>query len=104
MIIKYHTLLTVFFGSSENIQLSTNGLFSAIDSGTKKQRHTYQSLENIAETLKSEFEELIKKCSDKITEMCKVEKETWLKLDQLEADCQKLITQVEKKAETLVSL
>ena len=54
--------------------------------------------------MKSEFEELIKKCSDKITEMCKVEKETWLTLDQLEADCQKLITQVEKKAETLVSL
>ena len=36
--------------------------------------------------------------------MCKVEKETWIKLDQLEEDCQKLITQVEKKAETLVSL
>ena len=34
--------------------------------------------------------------------MCKVEKETWLNLDQLEEDCQELITQVEKKAETLV--
>ena len=97
MIIKYHTLLTVFFGSSENIWLSTNGLFSAIDNGTKEQRHTYQSLENTAETLKSEFEELIKKCSDKITEMCKVEKETWLKLDQLEEHCQQLIKRWRQK-------
>ena len=36
--------------------------------------------------------------------MCKVEKETWIKLDKLEEDCQKLITQVEKKADALVSL
>ena len=82
--------------------LGSTCLFSA--TGSEEQQHTYQSLENTAETLKSEFEELIKKCSDKITEMCKVEKETWIKLDQLEEDCQKLITQVEKKAETLVSL
>ena len=46
----------------------------------------------------------IKKCSDKITEMCKVEKETWIKLDQLEEYCQDLIDQVETKAETLVML
>ena len=57
-----------------------------------------------ADKLKTEFDELIKKCSDKITEMCKEEKETWLKLDQLEADCQDLIDQVETKAKTLVML
>ena len=64
----------------------------------------FQTLEQTADKLKTEFEELIKKCSDKITEMCKVEKETWLKLDQLEADCQDLIDQVETKAKTLVML
>ena len=36
--------------------------------------------------------------------MCKVEKDTWIKLDELEEDCQGLITQVEKKADSLVSL
>ena len=36
--------------------------------------------------------------------MCKVEKGAWLKLDQLEENCQELITQVERKAESLVSL
>ena len=45
----------------------------------------------------------MKTCSDKITEMCKVEKKRWIKLDQLEEDCQKLIIQVEKKADALVS-
>ena len=68
-----------------------------------KDQHTYQTLGQTTLSLKSEFEEVIKRCSDKITEMCKVEKETWIKLDQLEEDCQDLIDQVETKAETLVS-
>ena len=68
-----------------------------------KDQHTYQTLGQTAVRLKGEFEEMIKKCSDKITEMCKVEKETWIKLDQLEEDCEDLIDQVETKAETLVS-
>lgn len=53
-----------------------------------KNQNTYQTLGQTAVRLKNEFEGLIKKCSDKITEMRKVEKETWIKLDQLEEDCQ----------------
>ena len=67
-------------------------------------QHTYQTLRQTASKLTAEFEVVIKRCSEKITEMCKVEKEAWLKLDQLEENCQELITQVERKAESLVSL
>ena len=67
-------------------------------------QHTYQTLRQTASKLTTEFEVVIKRCSEKITEMCKVEKGAWLKLDQLEENCQELITQVERKAESLVSL
>ena len=67
-------------------------------------QHTYQTLRQTASKLTAEFEVVLKRCSEKITEMCKVEKGAWLKLDQLEQDCQELIKQVETKAESLVSL
>ena len=57
-----------------------------------------------ANKLKAEFEVVLKRCSEKLTEMCKVEKGAWLKLDQLEQDFQELIKQVETKARSLVSL
>ena len=73
-------------------------------SSAGKGQHRYRTLRETELRLKSEFEAVIKRCAAKITEMCKVEKETWIKLDQLEEDCQGLITQVEKKADALVSL
>ena len=73
-------------------------------SSAGKGQHTYRTLRETELRLKSEFEAVIKRCAAKITEMCKVEKETWIKLDKLEEDCQGLITQVEKKADALVSL
>lgn len=43
------------------------------------------------------------KCSDKLNEMGKVEKATWLRLDQIQENCDNMKQQVEAKVETRVS-
>ena len=45
--------------------------------------------------LEAQFADMIKKCSDKITELCKLEKETWQTVDELNEKCKAMIEQVE---------
>ena len=66
--------------------------------------HSFVTIAHAALRLKAEFETLNKKCSEKLTRMCSLEKETWFDLDEMEQECGKLLEQVEKKAERLVRL
>lgn len=52
--------------------------------------------------LKDEFEQMSKKCSERVAEMCLLEKETWQRLDKLEEDCERLNKKVQAKADKLV--
>lgn len=52
--------------------------------------------------LEAEFVELTKSVSDRMTEMCKQEKETWQNLDNLELECEKLRQQVKDKTQKMV--
>ena len=53
--------------------------------------------------LQEDFSALRKKCSDKLTDLCKREKKIWKTLDDLEADSEELIKLVDKKTNELVS-
>ena len=66
--------------------------------------HSFVTIAHAALRLKAEFETLNKKCSEKLTRMCSLEKETWFDLDEMEQECNKQLTQVEKKAERLVRI
>lgn len=72
--------------------------------GADKEQHTFYTLDDTSELLKDEFKEFLKKCSEKITEMCKLEKETWMKLDYVEEQCNNCINDVDKKEADMVSI
>lgn len=52
--------------------------------------------------MEAEFAELTKAVSDRMTVMCKLEKETWQKLDSLEIECEKLRQEVTEKTKDMV--
>lgn len=70
----------------------------------KRKEHHYQTLQQTVDKLMTNFNHMLKKCSAEITQMCRSEKETWQKVDQVEEECQSLIRQVEAKADDLVSI
>ena len=45
---------------------------------------------------------MLKKVSATVTSMCKTEKTAWLKLDDLEEECQRLQKQVDTAADNMV--
>lgn len=53
-------------------------------------------------SLEAQFADMIKKCSDKVTELCKLEKETWQTIDTLNEKCVAMIEQVETTKEKQV--
>mgnify|MGYP001798279088 CR=1 FL=1 len=53
-------------------------------------------------TLETLFEDMIKKCSDKVTELCKLEKQTWQTVDELNEKCQAMMNQVDTTVEKQV--
>ena len=52
--------------------------------------------------LERHFEDMIKKCSDKVTELCKLEKQTWQTVDELNEKCEAMMKQVDTTAEKQV--
>ena len=76
--------------------------FSISESETDDQSHTFISLQDVEEQIKSEFAEVLKKVSLTITTMCKTEKQAWLRMDEVEEECQRLTKQVETAAQKLV--
>ena len=65
--------------------------------------HNFSTLSDTALYLQAEFAKLLRECSRKLTEMCKVEKQTWLELDETNEAFDELIEKVNNKAEELVS-
>ena len=52
--------------------------------------------------LETRFEEMIQKCSDKVTELCKLEKQTWQTVDELNGKCEAMMNQVDTTVEKQV--
>ena len=46
--------------------------------------------------------DMIKKFSDKVTELCKLVKQTWQTVDELNEKCEAMMNQVDKTAEKQV--
>lgn len=65
--------------------------------------HFYKTMNDIRSQLEAEFAELTKSVTDKMTEMCKLEKETWQKLDNLEMECDELRRDIHDKAKEMVT-
>ena len=55
-------------------------------------------------SLEAHFAGRIKKCSDKVTELCKLEKQTWQTVDELNEKCEAMMNQVDTTAEKQVPL
>ena len=66
--------------------------FLSIISGGK---HENLLLATTRISLEAQFADMIKKCSDKVVELCKLEKETWQTVDELNEKCKAMIEQVE---------
>ena len=43
------------------------------------------------QNLEAHFKQMIKKCSEKVTELCKLEKGTWQTVDELNEKCEAMI-------------
>ena len=55
------------------------------------------------QNLEAHFKRMIQQCSDKVTELCKLEKETWQTVDELNEKCEAMIKQVDTTTEQQVS-
>ena len=60
--------------------------------------HQYESLEQTRASFESSVGDLLEKLSQKITELCNLEKSTWLTVDLLSENCEKMLTQVDEYA------
>ncbi|XP_067932500.1 uncharacterized protein [Watersipora subatra] len=58
---------------------------SAACSATRQLQHKFSSLNKHNEEIKTHFERLLKSASDKLTEICRLNKQAWLTLDECEA-------------------
>ena len=64
--------------------------------------HRFMPLAAALATLETRFEEMVQKCSDKVTELCKLEKQTWQTVDELNEKCEAMMNKVDSTAEKQV--
>ena len=64
--------------------------------------HKTYPLATVRALIEKEFDVMTKKCSDKITELCKLEKQTWQTVDELNEICEAMVNQVDSTAEKQV--
>ena len=64
--------------------------------------HRFMPLAAARATLEKYFEDMIKNCSDKVTELCKLEKQTWQTVDELNEKCEAMMNQVDTTVEMQV--
>ena len=76
-----------------------NGSHFVINSGDD---HSTIPLATARISLEAHFAEMIKKCSEKVTELCKLEKQTWQTVDELNEKCEAMMKQVDTTAEKQV--
>ena len=61
-----------------------------------------QVAHDVKTKIKSKFDELLKQTDSKLTEIAKIEKNAWKRLDTLEVECQKMTKNVEKSSKEQV--
>ena len=61
------------------------------------------SMASTRQSLEAHSKQMIKRCSEKVTELCKLEKETWQTVDELNEKCEAMIDQIETTTEQQVS-
>lgn len=64
--------------------------------------HRYQSLQQTRSSIQSEFDTQLKTVSDKIKQLCNLEKKTWQTVDKLAEDCEDMRKQIDKFLEQQV--
>ena len=64
--------------------------------------HCYYPLASVKTKIKSKFDELLKQTDSKLTEIARIEKNAWKRLDTLEEECQKMTKNVEKNSKEQV--
>ena len=64
--------------------------------------HEIVPLATIRDRLEAQFADMIKNCSVKVTELCKLEKETWQTVDTLNEKCEGMMNQVDTTKEKQV--
>ena len=58
--------------------------------------HNFQSLNLMKQEITAHFKNLLKSASDKITEICKLDKQVWKMLDKEEIQCKVKIKKIEQ--------
>ena len=66
-------------------------------------KHDIGLLDKIEKEIISHFDAIVKSTGEKITKICKLEKESWKVLDDEEEQCAKKIQMIEKAGEERVS-
>ena len=66
------------------------------------EKHETIPLAAASTSLKAHLADLTKKCSDKVTELCKLEKQTWQTVDELNGKCEAMMNQVDTTVEKQV--
>ena len=66
--------------------------------------HDYGTLEVVVEEITTRFKKLLEIVDNKITEVYKLDKESWGKLDDVEKRCKEWIKEVERVCEEQVSI
>lgn len=69
---------------------------------TDGKSHEFRTLKDGRTKLVAVYEKMLEACSKQLAKMCKQEKQTWQRLDQIETDCSVLIRDLTSKAEELV--
>ena len=64
--------------------------------------HIYLPLKKVEKEIRSEFDNLLRRSSEKLEEIALKEKNLWLRLDETQQDCNRMIAEVDKKAEEQV--
>ena len=79
-------------------------MFYCLEGECDEKSHSFLSLKEVDKMIRSEFSTSLKKVSESITKLCKVEKGSMLALDEVEEKCQSLSRMVETMAKKLVRL
>ena len=79
-------------------------MFHCLEGECEDKAHTFLTLNEMDMVIRREFSTSLKKVSESITKLCKVEKESMLALDEVEEKCQSLSRMVEAMAKKLVRL
>ena len=83
-------------------EISTNSLYlCSVDNLTQ---HNIRLLSKLKEEITAEVKKLLKSANDKITEMCKLDKQIWRTLDDEEVQCKEKIEMIEQLCEEQVTI